>query len=175
MSVCLSAAPERPWNPMSKVPPSPPQAITRVSLSPWVSRAALSPAAAAAADRKGVWRRGTSREKKGWAPAMMDQQDAGMTTMVFGPRALRARRMDGAAPQPGQAGCPGLKSSSRGMSIIAWPPRVLRSISFLPLPWLSSRPLPWRRGWGLCPPALPSSPPPGVDGKDHRGPSLPPG
>jgi hypothetical protein len=37
---------------------------------------------------------------------MMDQQQAGMTTIVDSPKAFKAWRMERAAPQPGQAICP---------------------------------------------------------------------
>src|SRR4030066_101492 len=48
MSSLRSAAPDRAWRPMSKVPPSPAQART-VVLRPWTTLAALMPEAAPAA------------------------------------------------------------------------------------------------------------------------------
>jgi hypothetical protein len=70
---------------------------------PWTTRALLTPEAQAAAVAKGTWSRGTDRADVGKIPAMMDQQQAGMTTTVSSPMALRAWRMDREAPQPGQA------------------------------------------------------------------------
>jgi hypothetical protein len=45
---------------------------------------------------------------------MTAQQQAGMQTTVFRPRALRTYLMAMVAPQPWQARCPGLISSSLG-------------------------------------------------------------
>jgi hypothetical protein len=59
-----------------------------------------------AAVSKSTFKMGTLRLVDGKALAMTDQQEAGMTTMVFFPRAWRAYRMDSDAPQPGHATCP---------------------------------------------------------------------
>ena len=48
---------------------------------------------------------------------MMDQQQAGMTMIVFSPRALRTNRMAMAAPQPGQPTWPGYMNSRSVSSI----------------------------------------------------------
>jgi hypothetical protein len=50
---------------------------------------------------------GTLRLVEGKKPPMVDQQQAGITTMVFFPRTWRAYRMDKEAPHPGQPMCPG--------------------------------------------------------------------
>ncbi|GEM_PF-7039042 len=46
---------------------------------------------------------------------MMDQQQAGSVMIVLGPRALRAKRIASAAPQPGQARCPEAMYSPPGI------------------------------------------------------------
>ncbi|OPY10335.1 MAG: hypothetical protein A4E67_00572 [Syntrophaceae bacterium PtaB.Bin038] len=53
-----STAPERAWNPMSKVPPSPAQVTTVVSVSPFMSRAARTPLATAPPVSKAEWMTG---------------------------------------------------------------------------------------------------------------------
>ncbi len=99
---------------MSKVPPSPAQAMTVVSVSPVISRPALTPAAVEAAVSKAQWKMGTLSEEWGKGPSMTAQQQAGMQTIVFSPRALSTYLMAIVAPQPWQARCPGLISSSSG-------------------------------------------------------------
>jgi len=54
-----SAAPDRDWSPISKVPPSPAMASTVVSSSPLIFKAFAMPAAVGAAISKAEWKQGT--------------------------------------------------------------------------------------------------------------------
>jgi hypothetical protein len=56
-----------------------------------------------AAASKAQWKIGTLNEEWGKGPSMTAQQQAGMQTTVFRPRALRTYLMAMVAPQPWQA------------------------------------------------------------------------
>ena len=112
-----SAAPERDWSPISKVPPSPAKARTVVSSSPLIFRAQAMPAAVGAAISKAEWKQGTVRVLFGEAALITPTQEGMMTTMVFSPRTFKTNRMVAATPQPGQAICPGRMVSFSIVSI----------------------------------------------------------
>ena len=115
MSSLRSAAPERAWIPISKVPPSPAHAITTVSASPLLSSPALRPEAVEAAASNAVWKMGTLRDVWGKGPSITDQQQAGITRAVWGPSAFSAKRIACVAPHPWHATWPDVISSSVGI------------------------------------------------------------
>src|SRR5574337_1134199 len=110
-----SAAPDSACSPMSNVPPSPAQATTVTSCWPLRSNAARRPEAVAAAVSKAVWNSGTFTAELVKGPAMIDQQQAGSTTIVRCPRALSASFIPKLAPQPEQAKWPGCMYSASGI------------------------------------------------------------
>jgi hypothetical protein len=116
MSSFLSAAPERAWMPMSKVPPSPAHATTQISSIPLFRYAALIPAAVEAAVSKAQLKKGTSMIDRGKAPGMIVQQQAGTVRVVGFPKPFNASLMEREAPQPAQAKFPEVRSSSSGIS-----------------------------------------------------------
>ena len=85
MSSLRSAAAETPEKPMSQVPPSPAQTTTCVSSCPCSRSAALIPDASAAAEANGVRWTVTPKAFTGQMPAMIVQQDAGITSTIFDP------------------------------------------------------------------------------------------
>ena len=78
MSSFRSAAAETVEKPMSFVEPSPPQTTTCVSPRPRCRSADLIPDASAAADANGARETVTPKALTGQAPAMIDQQEAGI-------------------------------------------------------------------------------------------------
>lgn len=106
-----SAAPERDWRPMSKVPPSPAKARVVMSSRPCSFRACAMPDAVGAAISKAEWKHGTEKVLFGYVALITPTHDGRMTTMVFSPRTLSTSRMVVASPHPGQAMWPGLMYS----------------------------------------------------------------
>ena len=65
-----------------------------------------------AAVAKATFRTGTFKAENGYAPFKTPQQQAGITTTVFSPKAFRAIRIPITEPHPGQARWPDCTSSS---------------------------------------------------------------